>query len=113
MKIREIKQHNTFSIFIILSLVLCDISSYFLSYYLLMELLKIPAIIDYPVIIAIGILFLFYFFGRYNPSSLESRFQQIKIIVNLTFISTFFYLIYKNANHFVCFLLYLKFYPLK
>ncbi len=95
MKIKEIKQHNTFSICIILSLIFCDICSYFFSYYLVLELLDIPSIIDYPILIVLGVLFLFRFFGRYNPSSLESRLKEMKIIIALTSISTFIYLVYK------------------
>ena len=95
MKIKEIKQHNNFSMCIILSLIFCDIFSYFISYYLVLKLLNIPSIIDYPILIAIGILFLFRFFGRYNPSSLESRLKDFKIIIALTSISTFIYLVYK------------------
>ena len=95
MKIKEIKQHNIFSICIIFSLILCDIFSYFISYSLVLELLNIPSIIDYPIFIVIGILFLFRFFGRYNPSSLESRLKELKIIIALTSISTFVYLVYK------------------
>ena len=95
MKIKEIKQHNNFSICIILSLIFCDIFSYFISYYLVLKFLNIPSIIDYPALIVIGILFLFRFFGRYNPSSLESRLKELKIIIALTSISTFIYLVYK------------------
>ena len=95
MKIKEIKQHNIFSICIILSLILCDLFSYFFAYYLVLELLEIPSIIDYPILIMLGILFLFRFFGRYNPSSLESRLKELKIIMALTSISTFIYLVYK------------------
>ena len=95
MKIKEIKQHTTFSIFIILSLIFCDIASYFTSYYIVLNYLNINSIVDYPIIIILGIFSLFYFFGRYNPSSLESRINEIKIISNLTFISTFIYLVYK------------------
>ena len=95
MKIKEIKQHNTFSVCIIFCLILCDIFSYFFAYYLVLELLNMPSIIDYPILIVLGILFLFRFFGRYNPSSLESRLKELKIIVALTSISTFIYLVYK------------------
>ena len=95
MKIKEIKQHNTFSICIIFSLILCDIFSYIISYSLVLDLLNIPSIIDYPILIVLGILFLFRFFGRYNPSSLESRLKELKIIIALTSISTFVYLVYK------------------
>ena len=95
MKIKEINQHNSFSLFIILSLIFCDVSSYFFAYYLVLALLNMPAIIDYPILIVLGILSLFRFFGRYNPSSLESRSKELKIIIFLTSISTFIYLIYK------------------
>jgi exopolysaccharide biosynthesis polyprenyl glycosylphosphotransferase len=95
MKIKEINQHNNFSIIIIFSLIFCDIFSYSISYYLVLHLLTIPAIINYPILIIIGILSLFRFFGRYNPSSLESRLKEIKIIFTLTSISTFIYLVYK------------------
>jgi len=95
MKIKEINQHNSFSVLIILSLILCDIFSYFFAYYFVLVLLNIPAIIDYPILIVLGILSLFRFFGRYNPSSLESRLKEFKIIISLTSISTFIYLVYK------------------
>ena len=95
MKIREIKQHNYFSIIIILLLFFFDISTFYISYFSSLYLLNVGSIIDYPLIIVLGILFLFYFFGRYNPSSLQSRIKEFKIISSLTLLSTFIYLIYK------------------
>ena len=95
MKIREIKQHNFSSIVIILLLFIFDISTFYISYYYSLYLLNVGSIIDYPLIIVIGILFLFYFFGRYNPSSLQSRIKEFKIISSLTLMSTFIYLLYK------------------
>jgi len=95
LKIREIKQHNYFSIIIILLLFFFDISTFYISYFSSLYLLNVGSIIDYPLIIVLGILFLFYFFGRYNPSSLQSRIKEFKIISSLTLLSTFIYLIYK------------------
>jgi len=95
MKIKEINQHNNFSIFIIVCLLLADISSYLISYKLVLNILNVPSIIDYPILIIIGIIFLFRFFGRYNPSSLQSRLEEFKIIIMLTSSSTFIYLVYK------------------
>jgi len=95
MKIREIKQHNSFSILIITLLFFFDIFSFYFSYYSVINILKVGPIIDSPLIIVFGIIILFYFFGRYNPSSLQSRSKEFKIIVNLTVLSTFIYLIYK------------------
>ncbi|OUW11132.1 MAG: hypothetical protein CBD26_03005 [Candidatus Pelagibacter sp. TMED166] len=95
MKIKEINQHNNFSILVIISLLLCDVFSYAISYKLVLNILNVPAIIDQPLLIAIGIIFLFRFFGRYNPSSLQSRLEEFKIIFILTTSSTFIYLVYK------------------
>ena len=95
MKIREIKQHNTFSIAIILLLFSFDLISFYVSYYLVMDILNVGSIIDYPLMIVFGITTLFYLFGRYNPSSLQSRSKEFQIIVSLTSLSTFIYLIYK------------------
>ena len=95
MKLKEIKQHTGFSVFIVIALLISDIGSYFLSYYLLLFFLNLSSIIEYPLIIVAGIISLFYFFGRYNPSSLQSRVQELKIIINLTLINTFCYLMYK------------------
>jgi len=98
MKIKEIKQHTNFSIFIILCLIASDIISYFFSYYIVIQYLDIASIVKYPIIIILGVFSLFYFFGRYNPSSLESRIREIKIISNLTFSTTFIYLVYKIVS---------------
>ena len=95
MKIREIKQHNSFSITIIILLFIFDILSFYYSYYGVIRFLKVGPIINSPFIILIGIILLFYFFGRYNPSSLQSRSKEFKIIVLLTVSSTFIYLVYK------------------
>ena len=95
MKIKEINQHNNFSITIIILLIITDIFSYLFSYNLVLKLLNVPSIIDYPVLIIIGIVFLFRFFRRYNPSSLQSRLEEFKIILFLTTSSTFIYLVYK------------------
>ena len=95
MKLKEIKQHTGFSVFIVIALLISDIGSYFLSYYLLLLFFNVPSIIEYPLIIAAGIISLFYFFGRYNPSSLRSRIKESQIIISLTLISTFCYLMYK------------------
>ena len=95
MKIREIKQHNSFSITIIILLFIFDILGFYCSYYGVIRLLKVGPIINSPFIILIGIILLFYFFGRYNPSSLQSRSKEFKIIVLLTVSSTFVYLVYK------------------
>ena len=96
MKIKEINQHNNFSIFIIVCLLVADISSYLISYKLVLNILNVPSIIDYPILIIIGIIFLFRFFGRYNPSSLQSRLEEFKIIIMLTSSSTFIYLVYNS-----------------
>lgn len=101
MKIKEINQHNTFSIIIIILLILGDIFCYYFSYYMVLNILNIPSIIDFPILIIIGILFLFRFFGRYNPSSLESRLKELKIIISLTSITTFVYLIYKIIFNYI------------
>jgi len=95
MKIREIKQHNSFSITIILLLFIFDVLSFYCSYYSVIGFLKVGPIINSPFIILIGIISLFYFFARYNPSSLQSRSKEFKIIVLLTVSSTFVYLVYK------------------
>tara|TARA_Y100001970_G_scaffold460_1_gene542 strand:- start:1471 stop:2880 length:1410 start_codon:yes stop_codon:yes gene_type:complete len=95
MKIKEINQHNYFSKFIIISLIIIDLISYTFSYYLVLNILNIPSIIDQPILIAIGIVLIFRFFGRYNPSSLKSRLEEFKVIIILTFSSTFIYLVYK------------------
>ena len=95
MKIREIKQHNSFSIGIILFLFFFDLLSFYTSYYAVATILEAGSIINYPLIIVFGIIILFYLFGRYNPSSLQSRSAEFKIIVSLTSLSTFVYLIYK------------------
>ena len=95
MKIREIKQHNSFSITIIILLFIFDILSFYCSYYSVIDFLQVGPIINSPFIILIGIISLFYFFGRYNPSSLQSRSKEFKIIVLLTVSSTFVYLVYK------------------
>ena len=95
MKIREIKQHNTFSIGVILFLFFFDLVSFYASYYLVKDILNVGSIIDYPLMIVFGIITLFYLFGRYNPSSLQSRSKEFQIIVSLTSLSTFIFLIYK------------------
>jgi len=95
MKIREIKQHNSFSTTIIILLFIFDILSFYCSYYGVIGFLQVGPIINSPFIILIGIISLFYFFGRYNPSSLQSRSKEFKIIVLLTVSSTFVYLVYK------------------
>ena len=95
MKIREIKQHNSFSTTIIILLFIFDILSFYCSYYGVIGFLQVGPIINSPFIILIGIISLFYFFGRYNPSSLQSRSKEFKIIVLLTISSTFVYLVYK------------------
>ena len=68
---------------------------------MVLNILNIPSIIDFPILIIIGILFLFRFFGRYNPSSLESRLKELKIIISLTSITTFVYLIYKIIFNYI------------
>ena len=95
MKIREIKQHNSFSILVIILLFSFDILSFYFSYYNVRNILEVGPIIDSPLIIVFGVIVLFYSFGRYNPSSLQSRYKELKIIVSLTVVSTFFYLVYK------------------
>ena len=55
MKIKEINQHNTFSIIIILLLILGDIFCYYFSYYMVLNILNIPSIIDFPILIIFGI----------------------------------------------------------
>ena len=95
MKIREIKQHNLFSITMIILLFCFDMLAFYFSYYSVINMLQVGPIIDSPIVIVFGIIVLFYFFGRYNPSSLQSRFKEFKIIVSLTVLSTFFYLVYK------------------
>ena len=95
MKIREINQHNFFSIILIILLFTFDISSFIIAYISSMHLLNVGSIINYPLLIVFGILTLFYLFGRYNPSSLQSRSKEFKIISSLTLICTFIYLVYK------------------
>ena len=97
MKIKEIKQHNKFSLLVITSLITADIFSYIFSYYIVLNLLDLESIVKYPVLIILGIIFLFHFFKRYNPSSLQSRLSESKIILLLTLSSTFIYLVYKIA----------------
>ena len=95
MKIKEINQHNYFSILIIVLLLLADIFSYIISYNLVLNILNLNSIINHPILIPLGIIFLFRFFGRYNPSSLKSRIEEFKIIIYLTSVSIFIYLVYK------------------
>ena len=95
MKIREINQHNFFSIIIIILLFTFDISSFIVAYTFSMNILNVGSIINYPLLIVFGILTLFYFFGRYNPSSLQSRSKEFKIISSLTLFCTFIYLVFK------------------
>ena len=96
MKLKEIKQHNTFSISIVLILLIVDIFSYFFSYQLLLYTNNISSsIINEPILIVFGIIFLYYFFGRYNPSSMQSRSKELKILFNLVSSSTFVYLFFK------------------
>jgi len=95
MKIKEIKQHNKFSLLVILSLIMADIFSYVSAYYIVLNLLMLESILEYPAVIILGIIFLFRFFKRYNPSSLQSRLSESKIILLLTASITFIYLVYK------------------
>ncbi len=101
MKIKEVNQHSKFSILIIFLLILSDIVSFYYSHKIVLLRFDTPSIIDYPIIIILGVLFLFYFFKCYNPSSLQSRIQEVKIIVVLTCISTFLYLIYKIGLNYI------------
>ena len=96
MRIREIKQHNLFSIIVVLILLFSDILSYYIAYNSVIFIKAIDSsIINNPILIVFGIVFLFYFFSRYNPSSMQSRSKEIKVLFNLVSVSTFFYLIYK------------------
>ena len=96
MKIREIKQHNLFSTIIVLVLLISDIVSYYFSYNIVINIKDIDSsIINDPILVVFGILFLFYFFNRYNPSSMQSRSKEIKVLFNLVSISTFCYLFIK------------------
>ena len=95
MKIREINQHNSFSIIVIILLFSFDILSFIIAYTSSMNFLNVGSIINYPLLIVFGILTLFYLFGRYNPSSLQSRSKEFKIISSLTLFCTFIYLVYK------------------
>jgi len=95
-KIREIKQHNLFSTIVVLVLLTSDIMSYYLSYNIVITIKDIDSsIINDPILVVFGILFLFYFFNRYNPSSMQSRSKEIKVLFNLVSISTFCYLFIK------------------
>ena len=101
MKVKEINQHNNFSILIILSLIITDIGSFYYSHKMVLSKFNTPSIIDYPMIIILGILILFRFFRLYNPSSLQSRLYELKIIFILTSVSTFLYLIYKISFNYI------------
>ena len=105
MKLREIKQHNIFSIVIIVTLILCDLISYYLSYSIVLSIKNSTSIVENPYLIIIGLLFLFRYFNRYNPSSIQSRSREIKILFNVIFVITFLYINFKilfikiNVSH--------------
>jgi len=96
MKIKEIKQHNLFSIITVIVLLTADIVSYYISYFSVIFVKDIDgSIIDNPIFIALGIVFLFYFFNRYNPSSMQSRSKEVKVLFYLVSSFTAIYLFYK------------------
>ena len=96
MKLKEIKQHNNLSIAIVIILLIVDLFSYFCSYQLVSYMNNISSsIINNPMLIVVGIIFLYYLFGRYNPSSMQSRSKEVKILFNLVSSSTFIYLFFK------------------
>ena len=92
MKLREIKQHNTFSIVIIITLLLSDLISYYLAYSIVLLIKDLTLIVKNPYLIIIGVIFLFYFFNCYNPSSMQSRSREVKTIFNIIISITFFYI---------------------
>jgi len=92
MKLREIKQHNIFSIITIVTLLTSDLFSYYLSYYIVLLIKDLVLIVKNPYSIIIGVLFLFYFFNCYNPSSMQSRSREVKTIFNIVVIITFIYI---------------------
>ena len=73
MKIKEINQHNYFSILIIVLLLLADIFSYIISYNLVLNILNLNSIINHPILIPLGIIFLF----RLSFSNLEGEYAPI------------------------------------
>ena len=89
MKLREIKQHNTFSILIIITLIFCDLISYYFSYSLVLVIKNSDSLVKNPYLIITGLLFLFYFFDRYNPVSMQSRAREIKVLFNIISVLTF------------------------
>ena len=92
MRLREIKQHNIFSIITIITLLTSDLFSYYLSYYIVLLIKDLVLIVKNPYSIIIGVLFLFYFFNCYNPSSMQSRSREVKTIFNIVVIITFIYI---------------------
>ena len=95
MKLREIKQHNTFSILIIITLIFCDLISYYFSYSLVLVIKNSDSLVKNPYSIITGLLFLFYFFDRYNPVSMQSRASEIKVLFNIISVLTFGYVGFK------------------
>ena len=92
MKLREIKQHNRFSIIIITVLLFCDLISYYLAHFFVSLIKDKNIIIESPYLVIFGIMFIFHYFNMYNPSSLKSRSKEIKTIFNIVFTITFLYL---------------------
>ena len=102
MKLKEIKQHNFFSIIIISILITSDLFSFYLAHYCVLYFNKTNSISDNPYLIIAVVIFIFRFFNRYNPSSIKSRPKEIKIIFNVLSIITFLYvtikILFSNIN---------------
>ena len=95
MKLREIKQHNFFSILVIITLLIADMLSFYFAYKSVLVIKNLNEIVGNPYSIIVSMIFLLYFFNSYNPASMLSRSREILKIFRINFCYTFLYITYK------------------
>ena len=95
MKLREIKQHNIFSILVITTLLTADILSFYIAYKSVLLIKNLNEIVNNPYSIIVTMILLLHFFNVYNPASMLSRSKEVLTIFRINFCFTFLYITYK------------------